>query len=144
MISCHKSTITWRTKLEKFPCLKYLGNISYNQADVSKAIRATDKELKTLEDHVKNGTKPLPFSTSSNAKNRLDSIKNTTTHEYGHHRHYSKYREYNSNFVFNKNTVPTVYAKTNREEYFTEWFTHWRLNGDEGVPNDLLKIFKSF
>ena len=46
-------------------------------------------------------------------------------------------------FNYNKARSISEYGRTNKSEYFAEWFSHYRMRGAKGVPEDLLTIFKS-
>jgi hypothetical protein len=120
----------------------YLGNHRYNQTQVLKALRDTRQNLKTWEDREAKGYTARPWSFSSSQKDRPTAIKGTLVHEIGHYRHF---RQLNltKDFNFNGVTSLTQYGETNFKEYFTEWYTYWRNKGDENVPADLLKLFKT-
>jgi hypothetical protein len=82
------------------------------------------------------------WSMSSSQPNLDKQLEFTVIHEIGHHRHIFQ-QKMTRDFVFRKVKSITEYGKTNMKEYYAEWYTYWRANGDKNVPIDLLKLFKS-
>jgi hypothetical protein len=121
---------------------KYLNNPKFNQNKVISTINQSKRDIAKYEQNKKSGEKELPWSISSTQKTKEDALKATFIHEFGHHLHFRNKREIDTKFFFDKNNVPTEYAKTNREEYFAEWYAHYILKGESKVPKDLLQIFK--
>lgn len=126
--------------LKKYEDL-YLGKPQYNQTQVRKNYRSIKRQISNIEDKIKQGENPLFWSTSSMGKTPIEAMQRTLVHEIGHGRHYKKLN-LTRNFNFNRNNSISDYGKTNFKEYFTEWYTYWRYNGDSKIPDDLLTLFK--
>ena len=95
-----------------------------------------DLKYKISKDEI-----PRPWTIAAIAKDKVESLNLTTTHELGHYRHYKTIGE-KEHFPFNVKESVSEYGRTNRKEYFAEWFTYYRKNGEEGVPKPMLELFK--
>lgn len=81
------------------------------------------------------------WSVSESQENALESLRATLIHEMGHYRHYQQLGikvEYN----FDPTLSISEYGRVNFKEYLVEWYAQWRLYGDQGVPSDILTLFK--
>ncbi|MCD6017270.1 MAG: phage Mu protein F-like protein [Bacteroidetes bacterium] len=118
----------------------YIGNNRYSQSDVLKSISRLNRSKTEIEyKMLKN--EPIKKWSMSTTDDTKQSLERTIIHEIGHHRD-EMTKKSNLNFFFNKNTAPTTYGATNKAEYFAEWYTSYRVNGDKDVPKDILKIFE--
>lgn len=118
----------------------YLAKQGYNQTTVYSRINAFNNRIYDLKQKIANGESPRHWTVSSGFQDKGQSLKATIHHELGH------YRERvlnNPSHSFDKKSSVSEYGRTSRTEYFAEWYSHYRMNGEKGVPNDLLKIFKS-
>jgi len=122
--------------------LNYINNSKYNQRQVVSRINSLEQRIKVIKFKIKDGEQARVFSTSSMFEDRIEALGVTFTHEIGHYRHFKQLNE-TGILGFNKKLSISEYGRTNQKEYFAEWYTYWRLFGDENVPNILLKLFKS-
>lgn len=120
---------------------EYLDNPRYNQKSVRRTLRAFKNRISDLERKVRLGEEPQQWTVGSVLGTKEEQLGATVIHELGHHRHYELYggRE---NFDFNRSMSISTYGKTNHKEYFAEWYTQYRLYGPEGVPEDILELFR--
>lgn len=128
------------TTIERFKA-DYMGNYKYKQATVFSRIYSFKNRISDIEFKLSKGETPKYWTVSSTYSTSAESLKATMTHELGHYRHY-KTLNLSTAFEFNKVKSITEYGMTNFKEYFTEWFTQYRLKGEKGVPEDLLTLFK--
>lgn len=64
-------------------------------------------------------------------------------HEIGHLRMRHLTNNGKGRFYFNPKNSVSEYGRTDKKEYFAEWYAYYRLFGENDIPKDLLKIFKS-
>lgn len=126
--------------IEKFKA-EYLGNAQYNQTTVRGRISVFQTRIRTIERRMAAGETPKPWTVSSNQKTLEKSLKSTVTHEIGHYRHYETLGLKTKFSSLEADSV-SDYGRTNNKEYFAEWFSQYRMHGPEGVPEDILKLFK--
>jgi len=120
----------------------YLGDPRYKQTTVNARLNSFRRRVRDLERKISNGEEAKHWIVADSYKNPEDGLKAIVTHEIGHYRHYKKVglQKY---FNFKEKLSISEYGRTNFKEYFAEWYTHFRMKGEKGVPEDLLKIFKS-
>ena len=70
-----------------------------------------------------------------------ESMRASIYHELGHYRLDRTFR--GQSFSWSEVRSISEYGRTNMQEYFAEWYSQYRTYGDKGIPEDLLKIFKS-
>jgi SPP1 gp7 family putative phage head morphogenesis protein len=116
-------------------------NLSYTENMKQYLISQVEKNIKEYEKRISDGLNPKWFSTSSMELTPSESLHTTMIHELGHHRHEFLFKESVKGFTMS-NTI-TQYSGTNKMEYFAEWYSTYRKNGSTGVPDDILKLFKS-
>ena len=121
----------------------YLNQPGYNQRKVIKTINNIKRDIRTAEQNIKDGKPFRYWSTSSSQKTADLSNTATTFHEVGHS-HYFKAltKDQRRLFEFDYKNSISDYGMTNREEYFAEWYAHYKMGGT-GVPDDLLILFKT-
>lgn len=120
---------------------EYLDNPLYNQTKVRRGLRSFKNRIVDLEYKIERGETPIQFTVGSTLGTLDEQLRATVVHELGHHRHYELY-DARQDFDFNKAGSISVYGRTNHKEYFAEWYTQYRLYGENGVPEDMLKLFK--
>jgi SPP1 gp7 family putative phage head morphogenesis protein len=120
----------------------YMGKPNYKQSTVYARINSINNVVFDIKQKIQNGEVARPHTISSIAKNEFDSISATLQHELGHY-HQSRTISKSDYFNFNKKNSISEYGRTNPSEYFSEYYAQFRINGKEGVPDDLLKIFNS-
>jgi SPP1 gp7 family putative phage head morphogenesis protein len=136
---------------------KHLDNPKYNQTNVNSTISRIERDISKIEDKINKNEKFVPYSIGSMTNNASERIANTITHEIGHLRDYTNKNHIMWNgfgekpnqegkivWKWDSKDIPSQYAKTNKREYFAEWYTQYRTYGETGVPKDLLKVFESF
>lgn len=138
---------SYKAKLERLKNLvtkyetQYLGVPGYNQTDVRRGIRNVNIKINELAYREKQGFTARPWTVSSSAPTKAESIKNTIVHEIGHQRHYRQL-QLTSDFDYLKINSFSEYGETNFKEFFVEWYTYWRSTGDETrVPTSLMQLF---
>lgn len=119
----------------------YLGNVKYKQSTIMARINSVNNRVYAIKQKIKNNETARPWSTSSMYDTVPEVLKARITHELGHFRHFKTVGE-QVQFVFNKAHSVSEYGRTNRNEYFAEWFASYRLRGKDGVPADLLALFE--
>ena len=92
-----------------------------------------------IEDSIKKGEKPLPYSISSIFKDIKQQLKCTIHHEFGHHVEHEM-GDWNTKEI----KRPSLYGKANWHEYFAEYYAKYRMVGEDDIPDELLNIFKSW
>jgi SPP1 gp7 family putative phage head morphogenesis protein len=141
LLSYEEQLIREKGVLQKFK-EDYLGKPQYKQSTVYARMNSIKNRIWDIEQKMAKGEKARYWSVSSQYESASESLKATTTHELGHYRHFKTLNE-SSDFSFRKENSISEYGRTNSKEYLAEWFTHYRLNGEAGVPADLLKLFKT-
>lgn len=119
----------------------YLNKPNYKQSTVYNRINAFKNEIYSLEQKIKSGELARAHSVSYTTGNGLNAMKSTIFHELGHYRYYKTFK--NEYFAWSKARSISEYGRTNISEYFAEWFNQYMTYGENGVPKELLKIFKS-
>lgn len=130
-----------KTLIEKYET-EYLGKPNYDQRKVERSISQMKLDIYRLEMKIKNGERPLPFTFTQMANTDKESFQMLITHEIGHMRHY-KDLNVNDYIQWKPSAANSDYGKTNVKEYLAEWYTQYRHRGPNGVPNNLLSLFKS-
>ncbi|MDR4518952.1 MAG: hypothetical protein MRK00_16400 [Nitrosomonas sp.] len=138
--------VSYETQLKKLDDIKkqltgYLGDNRYAQSTVRARLRNVNSRIIDIEERMKRGEKARPWTISSTMKTAEDSLKTTITHELGHYRHY-RHIGITTRFDFDPKNSISEYGRTNSKEYLAEWFVQYRLNGEQDVPGDMLKLFK--
>ena len=119
----------------------YEGNPKFNQNTVYSRINAFNNEIYRLNRKIKAGEVARPHSVSYTFKTGAESMESTIYHELGHYRMDRTFK--NKSFSFDEARSISEYGRTNRSEYFAEWYSHYKSYGEKNVPKDLLDIFKS-
>jgi len=120
----------------------YVGNVRYNQRQVITRMNSLKRRINVIDRKIKDGEKARYWSISSSFENQIDALGSTFTHEIGHYRHFKQLGE--TRFLgYSKLRSVSEYGRTNDKEYLAEWYTHYRYFGEQGVPEVLLKLFKS-
>ncbi|WP_052166506.1 phage minor head protein [Methylobacter tundripaludum] len=119
----------------------YLGNVKYKQSTIMARLNSVNNRVYAIKQKIKANETARPWSTSSMYDTVPEVLKSRITHELGHFRHFKTVGE-QVHFVFNKANSVSEYGRTNRNEYFAEWFASYRLRGTDGVPADLLALFE--
>ena len=88
---------------------------------------------------IKNGEKPIPNTISDLFEKTNDQVKGIIHHEYGHHIDYMTGRKSFKDF-----TAVSKYGATSRGESFAEWYSRYKMLGEDGIPSDILNIFKEW
>ena len=122
--------------------LNYLNNPKYNQNSVNSRIQSLIRRINVIKFKIKDGEKARIWSISNSFEDKAKALGVTFTHEIGHYRHFKQLGETNI-LGFNKKLSISEYGRTNPKEYIAEWYTQYRIFGPEGVPEILLKLFKS-
>jgi len=121
--------------------LEYLNNPKYDQRKVSNNISKFKTEIYRLEQKIKAGELPLPFTYTELGKSPSESFEMLVTHEIGHNRHY-KQTGIDKYFSSQSKNAVSDYAKTNSKEYYAEMYVKYRYKGDADIPQDILTLFK--
>jgi hypothetical protein len=120
----------------------YLGNDRYNQRQVITRINALKRRKNVIDIKIKNGEKARYWSISSSFDDVIEAMGSTLTHEIGHYRHFKQLNTTRLTGYSQRKSV-SEYGRTNNYEYLAEWYTYYRYYGEKGVPEPLLKLFKS-
>lgn len=120
----------------------FLGNSSYNQSSVIKALRNYSNRIDEINERIKNNIPLKVWSVSNTFEDANVSLKATVHHEIGHNRHLKsigedKFRNYQ------KSKSITAYGESNHLEYFAEWYAQYRMYGENGVPTEVLTAIKN-
>jgi hypothetical protein len=119
---------------------KYLGKPEYKQSVVRARLNACDNRTFGIQQKIKNGEVARKWTVSQGVDDQYKGLMSIITHEMGHYRHFQQLdKEF---FHFSKARSISEYGRTNEKEYFAEWYAQYRMHGSDGVPDDLLKIFK--
>lgn len=119
------------------------GSKNINSLNAFSRLSRYKRELDNYKQMAKKGySKNLKFSVEPKDNTIEGWTRKVTNHELGHHLHLSRFKEIDHLFEFNRMTVPSEYAMTNKKEYFAEWYAHYMEYGDRNVPQDILKVFK--
>lgn len=120
---------------------EYLNKAGFNQRKVYSGINSFKNKIFSIEQKIKAGETARPWTLSGAADDGIEALRRTVTHELGHYRHYKTVGtdEY---FPYQPINSVTEYGRTNREEFFAEWFTSYRTFGEQNVPEYMLKLFK--
>jgi SPP1 gp7 family putative phage head morphogenesis protein len=119
----------------------YLGNPKYKQSTVFARLNAFNNDIYQLKKKIKAGEIARPHTVSYTTGNSVSAIQSTVYHELGHYRMYKTWKDQS----YSWSTLRSIseYGRTNQVEYFAEWYSQYRTYGEKGVPEDLLKMFKS-
>lgn len=118
----------------------YQNKPGYSQGTVYSRINAFNNRAFYIKQKIENGETPRHWTVSSGFEDKGKSLKATIHHEVGHYRQERQLKgEYWSSQP--KSSV-SEYGRTNKGEYFSEWYSHYRMNGEKDVPEDILKLFK--
>ncbi len=102
--------------------------------------RIADIEIKirSFEKLIESGNDALPFTVAASFEDIKMQVQAEIWHEIGHYvdNKTGQQRFKEGNFI-------SEYCKDMRGEEFAEWYSYYKMNGEKGVPADLLKIFKS-
>lgn len=140
LLSYEEQLIENKEMLKKFG-MEYLGKPQYKQSTVNARMNSFRNRIWDLESKIKNGETARYWTVSSTYENPSEALKAVTTHELGHYRHYKTLGETYA-YNFNKATSITEYGRTNEKEYLAEWFAQYRMKGEAGVPEDMIRLFK--
>lgn len=138
--------VPYERQLEKLEGIKkelaaHLGDSRYPQNTVRTRLRNINNRIIDIEERMKRGEKARPWTISSTMETAEDSLKATVIHELGHYRHY-RHIGISTRFDYDPAKSVSEYGRTNNREYLAEWFVQYRLNGEQDVPKDMLKLFK--
>lgn len=122
---------------------QYLGKPEYKQTTVRSRINSVNNRIFDIERKISNGETARFHSVSSSIESVSESLKATVFHELGHYRQFKTIGQ-NKYFSFNKAKSISEYGRTDSGEYFAEWYSQYRMFGEKDIPEDLLKLFKSF
>lgn len=97
-------------------------------------------QIERINDKIKRGEQPIPDVVTCLFEDVKSQVQCAVYHELGH------YIDHNSNTpeYFKQNKPISVYGETTRAEYFAEWFASYKMNGKDGVPDELLTIFEKW
>ena len=140
VISFENRIIKYQNAIKKYE-LEYLNNPKFDQRKVGNSISKFKTEIYRLEQKIKAGEMPLPFTYTELGKDAKESFEMLVTHEIGHNRHY-KQTGIDKYFSSNSKNAVSDYAKTNSREYYAEMYVKYRYNGEVDIPQDILTIFK--
>lgn len=97
-------------------------------------------QIEKINDKIKRGEQPIPDVVTCLFEDVRSQVKCAVYHELGHYiHHHSNAPEY-----FKEKKPISVYGETTSGEYFAEWFASYKMNGKDGVPDELLTIFKQW
>ena len=102
--------------------------------------RIADIEIKInqFEKLIARGNDALPFTVAASFEDVKKQVQAEIWHEIGHYIDHKTGQQ-----RFKEGNFISEYCKDTRDEEFAEWFSYYKMNGEKGVPDDLLKIFKS-
>lgn len=102
--------------------------------------RIADIEIKirSFEKLIAGGNDALPLTVAASFEDIKQQVQAEIWHEIGHYVDHRTGRQ-----RFKEGNFISEYCKDMRGEEFAEWFSYYKMNGEKGVPSDLLKIFKS-
>ncbi|MDE6080105.1 MAG: hypothetical protein K2G35_08590, partial [Duncaniella sp.] len=102
--------------------------------------RIADVEIKInqFEKLIASGNDALPFTVAASFEDVKKQVQAEIWHEIGHYVDHKT-----GQLRFKEGNFISEYCKDMRGEEFAEWFSYYKMNGEKGVPADLLKIFKS-
>lgn len=138
--------LSYEKQLEKLQSIKdeltaYLGKKEYKQSTVKARINSVNNRIFDVKERIRKGEVARPWTISSTFDKTEDSLRATVTHELGHYRHIQHIGRH-VYFDFLPGRSVSEYGRTNKMEYLAEWFTHYRIRGEDDVPEDLKKLFK--
>jgi len=126
---------------QKKQLLNIKSSNEFSESSKKYLIESIEKNIKHYEKLISDGVTPKYFSMSSMETTSSESLHTTIIHEIGHHRHDLLFKE--SVKEFKISNPFTQYSGTNKLEYFAEWYAKYRKDGANGVPEDMLKLFKT-
>jgi hypothetical protein len=121
---------------------KYLGNSQYSQTKVMAKLRALNKKLDDINFRMSEGQEVKNWTVSDSYEDPNISLKATVHHEIGHNRHFKEINSERFNNYKKANSI-TEYGESNHYEYFAEWYSQYRMNGEKGVPSDIMYAIKN-
>jgi hypothetical protein len=120
----------------------FLGNRSYNQSAIIKALRTYNKILDEVNRNIENNVQLKVWAVSNTFEDSNISLNATVHHEIGHNRHFKSIgKEKFKNYEKAKSI--TEYGETDHYEYFAEWYAQYRMYGEKGVPTEVLTAIKN-
>jgi len=127
--------------------LIYLNSLDlskYNAKQVRTRIKAYNVAISKAKNNISKGIlKPKHWSMSEATDNHIEHLRTTFIHELGHYRHHKQTDAWGRYKRFNKDLSITEYGMTNWHEYFTEWYTYYRLKGTtKNIPKDVMDLIK--
>lgn len=141
-LESYESELTKLKKQQTTIMQTYLGKKEYDQETVNDRLHSISSRISTVTKEISSGEKPVFWGVGQSYKEKAKQIEATITHEIGHYREAKLEKEGAVNFKFNKKTSISEYGKSSSKEYFAEWYSRYRMEGEKGVPKDLLSIFK--
>ena len=97
-------------------------------------------QIERINDKIKRGEQPIPDVVTCLFEDVKSQVQCAVYHELGHYiHHHSDAPEY-----FKEKKPISVYGETTSGEYFAEWFASYKMNGKDGVPDELLTIFEKW
>ncbi len=141
LVSYPEQKIDLQAKLKKFG-EDYLGKAGYKQSTVRARLESFKRRIWDIDNKIALGQEAKYWTVNSTYEKDTDSLRAVVTHELGHLRHYKTLNETYA-YKFDRPNSISEYGRTNPKEYLAEWFTQYRWKGEAGVPDDLLKLFKT-
>lgn len=97
------------------------------------AINRLSSSIRNLEDKIRKGETPVPFSSSAYAKSKEDAIESVVLHELGH-RERHKHDMFKIQVYYNNGEFPSEYSKRNISEYFSEIYALVKMRIIDKTP----------
>ena len=138
--SSERSIKMFEEKILKYSNDKSFGKKMKKEISAERS-RILDYKLakQKIDKAIEKGEKPIANNISALLKDTDSQIKCSVHHEFGH------YIDDMLQFPKLKDGAPpSVYGSRDRAEYFAEYYAKYKMIGEEEIPEDVLKIFKSW